>query len=55
MESPIWQLVQFENRTFLMKITRLTNSIVAGAIVNTDSLVASLNFLDLGQQAERSS
>lgn len=48
MDSPIWQLVRFENRTFLMKITRLTSSMLAGAIVNTDSLVGSLNFLDVG-------
>ncbi|MEW9701266.1 sensor histidine kinase [Paenibacillus sp. SI8] len=48
MDTPIWQLIQFENRTFLMKFTPLTNNLIAGAIVNTDSLVASLRFLDMG-------
>jgi two-component system sensor histidine kinase YesM len=47
-DSPVWQLIQFENRTVLMKTTRLTNNLIAGAIVNTDSLVASLQFLDMG-------
>lgn len=47
-DTPIWQVIQFENRTVLMKITRLTNNLISGAIVNTDSLVASLKFLDMG-------
>ncbi|MDQ0878522.1 two-component system sensor histidine kinase YesM [Paenibacillus sp. V4I3] len=47
-DSPVWRLIQFENRTVLMKTTRLTNNLIAGAIVNTDSLVASLEFLDMG-------
>ncbi len=48
MDTPVWQVIQFENRTVLMKITRLTNNLISGAIVNTDSLVASLKFLDMG-------
>jgi two-component system sensor histidine kinase YesM len=48
LDTPVWQVIQFENRTVLMKITRLTNNLIAGAIVNTDSLVASLKFLDMG-------
>lgn len=48
MDTPVWQLIQFENRSVLMKTTRLTNNLIAGAIVNTDSLVASLQFLDMG-------
>ncbi len=47
-DTPVWQVIQFENRTVLMKIMRLTNNLISGAIVNTDSLVASLKFLDLG-------
>ncbi|KRF19240.1 sensor histidine kinase [Paenibacillus sp. Soil787] len=47
-DTPVWQVIQFENRTVLMKITRLTNNMISGAIVNTDSLVASLKFLDMG-------
>ncbi|MBD0383597.1 sensor histidine kinase [Paenibacillus sedimenti] len=47
-DTPIWQVIHFEDRTFLMKTMRLTNNLISGAVVNTDSLVESLRFLDMG-------
>jgi two-component system sensor histidine kinase YesM len=48
LETQEWQLTRYQNRMLLMKITRLSNNLIAGAIVNTDSLVDSMQFLDMG-------
>ncbi|SEB49025.1 histidine kinase [Paenibacillus sp. GP183] len=43
-----WQLIPSGTGMALIKIVRLSNNLLAGALVNTDRLVDSLGFLEIG-------
>jgi two-component system, sensor histidine kinase YesM len=43
-----WQLIPSGSGMALIKIVRLSNNLLAGALVNTDRLVDSLGFLEIG-------
>ena len=47
-ENPQWQMIHLGNRSALIKMTRLSSTMVAGALVSTDTLLNSLKFLDAG-------
>jgi two-component system sensor histidine kinase YesM len=47
LDTPQWQKIQLGNSIALIKMTRISKNMVAGAVVSTETLVNSLQFLDI--------
>jgi two-component system sensor histidine kinase YesM len=47
-ENPQWKMIRLGDKSALIKLTRLSSTMVAGALVSTDTLLNSLKFLDAG-------